>query len=112
MDAIDLKAEDPILPSCIWCTTCELVCPVGAVDINMTALKKDRGETLEELREHAKEMQERFVKDQSELKPEKRMRFHVDPEDLWTKGYISDMPNPQVVIPKQGWKQAPKKKDE
>jgi ferredoxin len=110
MDAIDLKAEDPILPSCIWCTTCELVCPVGAVDINMAALKKDRGETPEELRAHAKEMQERFVKDQSELRAEKRMVFHVDPEDLWTKGYVADMPkHPHVVIPKQGWPPTKKK---
>jgi len=103
MDAIDLEAENPFLPSCIWCTTCELVCPVGAIDINMTALKKDRGETPEELKAHAKEMHERFVKDQNDLKPEKRMRFHFNPEDLWTKGYVSDMPNPQVVIPEQGW---------
>lgn len=104
MGAIDLEAENPVLPSCIWCTTCEQVCPVGAIDLNMEALKKDRGETHEELMDHAQEMQERFEKDQSELKPEQRMRYHVDPKEIWMKGYIADMPNhPRVVIPDQGW---------
>jgi ferredoxin/flavodoxin len=110
MDAIDLDAKDPILPSCIWCTTCELVCPTGAIDINMAGLKKDRGATPEELRAHAEEMQERFVKDQNEIKPEKRMQFHLDPKDLWTRGYVADIPkHPHVVIPVQGWDQISKK---
>ena len=102
--AIDLKAENPILPTCMWCTNCEMVCPVGAVDINMEALKKDRGETPEEIQEKAQDLQQRFVEGQAKLRPEKRIRMHVNPDDLWKEGYIYDITgHPRVKIPKEGW---------
>jgi ferredoxin len=104
MDAIDLDSNPQILPTCIWCTTCELVCPEGAIDINMEALKADRGRTIEEIREKAKDLQVRFEKRQAGLVPEKRLRMLVDPADLWKDGYVTDITdNPRVVIPKEGW---------
>jgi NAD-dependent dihydropyrimidine dehydrogenase PreA subunit/flavodoxin len=109
MGAIDLGAENPILPNCMYCTTCELVCPVGAVDINLAGVKKDRGATKEEIYAKGKELQAIFVERQKGFRPDKRMRWHIDPKDLFTEGYVGDSPvHPRVVIPTQGWKQLKK----
>ncbi len=105
-DAIDLEADNPILPTCMYCTTCELVCPVGAIDINLAEVKKDRGATKEEIYAKGQELQAIFVKRQAGFRPDKRMRYHIDPKDLFTKGYVADSPvHPRVVIPVEGWKQ-------
>ena len=102
--AIDLDSDNPILPACIWCTVCEMVCPEGAVDVNMAAVKKDRGETKEEIYAKGQELQKYFEERQKKLRPEKRMRYHIDPKDLFTEGYISDeTEHPRLVIPTQGW---------
>lgn len=104
MDAIDLDADPPILPTCMWCTTCEMVCPVGAIDCNMEAVKKDRGETIEEMRTKAQILNKYFEEGQRKLRPEKRLRWLISAEDLWRDGYIYDITDhPRVVIPTQGW---------
>lgn len=104
--AIDLDAENPILPNCIWCTTCEMVCPVAAIDLNMEALKADRGRTPEEIKEKAQELETWFVESQKALRPEKRLRRLIPPEDLWKDGYVYDLPDhPRVVIAERGWRQ-------
>jgi len=105
--AIDLDVDSPILPTCMWCTTCEMVCPEGAVDINMKDLKKDRGETKEEMHQTAQILQELFMEGQNKLRPEKRMRWLVNPDDLFKEGYVSDITeHPRVIIPEQGWRQS------
>jgi ferredoxin/flavodoxin len=102
--AIDIDAENPILPTCIWCVACEMVCPVGAIDVNMAELKKDRGENMEEMYQKGQDLHKIFVERQKKLRPEKRLRYHMDPKDLFTKGYISDITgHPRVVIPTEGW---------
>ena len=83
-----------------------LGCPEGAVDVNMEALKKDRGETKEEMHEKAQILQKLFVEGQNKLRPEKRMRWLVNPDDLFKEGYVYDITgHPRVVIPSQGWQQ-------
>jgi ferredoxin/flavodoxin len=109
MGAIDLEAESPVLPTCMWCTTCDMVCPADAIDINMAAVRKDRGATREEIHEKAQILQKLFEEGQRKLRPEKRMRWLVNPDDLWREGYIHDIvKSPRVVIPTQGWQQREK----
>ncbi|MBP1707868.1 MAG: Flavodoxin [Chloroflexi bacterium] len=109
MGAIDLDAAEPILPNCMYCTTCELVCPVGAVDINLAGVKQDRGSTPEEIYAKGQELHKIFEERQKGFRPDKRCRLHVNPKDLFTKGYVGDLPeHPRVVIPVQAWKETKK----
>ena len=104
MDNIDVDADPPVLGNRMYCTVCEMVCPEGAIDVNMAAVKKDRGETKEEIYAKGQELQKIFEERQKKLRPEKRLRYHIDPKDIFTEGYVSDeTEHPRLVIPTQGW---------
>jgi NAD-dependent dihydropyrimidine dehydrogenase PreA subunit len=116
MDNIDLNASPPVLGSCIYCTTCEAVCPSGAVDIEFERLKNDRvkifgGDTSAGQKWAAgvgdnKQHEQRGTL----LPPEKRLRMLVQIEDLGKDGFIHDITKPpRITIPEQGWKKENRK---